>query len=464
METTNKSYMLSLIKNQRDYFNSGQTRNTSFRQKQLRQLSKMLREHRNDFLLALKKDLSRHDFESCFAEIELVLQEIRFTSENLQNWVRPEYVQTPPLHQPGKSFIIKEPYGVVLIIAPWNYPLQLLLGPLVGSIAAGNCSILKPSEISQHTSSLLSRTIPRYFEPSFISVIEGGIAETQELLKTPFDYIFYTGSTAVGKVIMESAAKNLTPVTLELGGKSPCIVDKSNSLKRTAGRICFGKFFNAGQTCIAPDYVLVKEEYYEKLIQELQEIINKRYGPDPSKSNSYARIINEKHYQRLVDLMKDGKIVAGGIVKAESKYISPTIILEPNLSSPLMQEEIFGPILPIIPYKEIDDAITFINSRPKPLALYLFTKNKSVRKKIITQTSSGGICINDTLSHITTSGLPFGGVGFSGMGSYHGEKTFNTFTHEKSVMKKSLFPDPSLRYPPYLKPGKFIRFIIRLIS
>lgn len=454
----------ALILQQRNYFNSGQTRSLSFRLKQLKKLLRLLSDKRAEILLALKKDLGRHDFESYFGEIDMVRQEIEYTRENLALWMRQDVVQTPPLHQPGKSMIVKEPYGLTLIIAPWNYPFQLALAPLVGAIAGGNCCVIKPSEMSQHTSALIAKLIAESFDPKYIAVIEGGVEETKQVLSVPFDYIFYTGSTKVGKIVMEAASKNLTPLTLELGGKSPCIVDRGVSLKRSARRICFGKFFNAGQTCVAPDYVLVHRDDMDALITQMQEVIHNWYGDDPRNSSSYARIINPAHYKRLLGLMKGGRLVAGGVVNEESHYIAPTLLCDVDLKSELMQEEIFGPLLPIIPYDTLDEALAFINERPKPLALYVFTRKQKVWKKVIERTSSGGVCVNDTLSHLTTAGLPFGGVGASGMGSYHGKKSFDTFTHEKSVMKKSTFPDPSFRYPPYQKPSALMRLLTKILN
>lgn len=456
--------MMTLLEGQRAFFSSGATRNLRFRKQALRQLLRLLAENREAIQLALKKDLGRHDFESYFGEIDIVRQETEYTLANLSVWVQPEKVPTPMLHQPGHSQIVKEPYGVVLILAPWNYPFQLAIAPVIGAIAGGNCAVVKPSEISQHTSALLAELIGKYFDPRHVAVMEGGVTETRSLLEQPFDYIFFTGSTKFGRKVMEAAAQHLTPVTLELGGKSPAVVDRGVSLKRAARRICFGKFFNAGQTCVAPDYVLVHADDRDKLVGHMQEIIRRWFGDDARESESYARIINAAHYQRLLGLMPGGRIVSGGIVDENTNYISPTLLVDVDTSSPLMQEEIFGPLLPVLTYQQHEEIIDFINGRPKPLALYIFTRKKSFWKRLVAQTSSGGVCVNDTLSHLTTSGLPFGGVGASGMGSYHGKKTFDTFTHEKSVMKKSTFPDPDFRYPPYVKPSGIMRWFVKLIG
>ncbi len=464
METNYQVRMKAILAEQRAFFDSGATRNLRFRKQALKQILVLLSENREAIQGALKKDLGRHEFESYFGEIDIVRQETEFMLRNLNIWMRPEKVPTPLMHQPGQSLILKDPYGEVLILAPWNYPFQLAMAPLVGAIAAGNCVIVKPSEISKHTSALLADLIGKYFDPRHVAVIEGGVSETHALLDQAFDYIFFTGSTTVGRKVMEAAAQHLTPLTLELGGKSPCIVDRNVSLKRTARRICFGKFFNAGQTCVAPDYVMVHEDDRDTLIACMQETIRKWFGDDIRESESYARIINATHYQRLLGLMADGHIVAGGIVDESTHYISPTLLVDVDPASPLMQEEIFGPLLPILTYHQPEEIITFINGRPKPLALYVFTRKKAFWKGLVAKTSSGGVCVNDTLSHLTTTGLPFGGVGPSGMGSYHGKKTFDTFTHEKSVMKKAFFPDPDFRYPPYIKPSKIMRWLVKLIS
>ncbi|MFA7107165.1 MAG: aldehyde dehydrogenase family protein, partial [Candidatus Izemoplasmatales bacterium] len=367
-------------------------------------------------------------------------------------------------HKPGYSFIKPEPLGVSLIISPWNYPFQLLMAPLAANIAAGNCAFLKPSEISPNTSAILANLIPQYFNPDYIAIIEGGVAETTELLKLKFDHIFYTGSSQVGKIVMAAAAQNLCPVTLELGGKSPCVIDENVPLKQTARKIAWGKFLNAGQTCIAPDYILVHESIKKSFVEVLQTTITEFYGENPQNSSHYARIINQKHWQRLISYLKNAKIIFGGDSSEEHLFIAPTIVENPDLSSPLMMEEIFGPILPIITYTEIEEVAKFINDRPKPLAMYVFSKNKKNINYLISRTSSGGMCINDTLSHITSSELPFGGVGESGMGNYHGKAGFDTFSHYKSIMKKSFLLDFSMKYPPYMKLSPLMKKVIKWIS
>ncbi len=453
-----------ILKSQRDYFNLGETMSLKFRIEQFRKLKKLILTHEKEILQAVYTDLRKPDFENQLAETQFTIMEINHTLNHLNYWMKPKYVDTPIFHKPGYSYVKPEPLGVSLIIAPWNYPFQLLMAPLVASIAAGNCSILKPSELSANTSKIISELISKTFDPSYIAVIEGGVEETSELLNQKFDYIFYTGSTQVGKIVMSAAAKHLTPITLELGGKSPCIVDNNIPIKQTARKIIWGKFLNAGQTCIAPDYILVDKTIKDKLIEAFKETIIEFYSIDVQKSDNYARIINERHFNRLTSLLNSGKILVGGVTDKNDLFISPTIIANPDLKSELMSEEIFGPILPIIEYSEKEEAVTFIKSRPKPLALYIFSKSDNFIQTILNQTSSGGVCINDTISHITSTFLPFGGVGDSGMGQYHGKKGFDAFSHQKSVMKKSFLMDYSMRYPPYVKLTKFYKKLIEFVS
>ncbi len=453
-----------LLKSQRDLFDSGKTLPLKFRIEQLKLLKKMILTHEKQILDAVYADLKKPDFENQLTETQFTLWEIENTLNHLKYWMKPEYVETPIFHKPGYSFIKSDPLGVSLIIAPWNYPFQLMIAPLVANIAAGNCAILKPSELSTNTSTVISKIISETFPSEYILVVQGGASETTELLNLKFDNIFYTGSTQVGKIVMSAAAQNLTPVTLELGGKSPCVVDKNVPLKQTARKIVWGKFLNAGQTCIAPDYILVDKSIKDKLIESIKEIIVEFYGSNVQKSNSYARIINERHFNRLTTLLKDGEVVYGGQTDVSDLFISPTIIENPDLKSNLMTEEIFGPILPIMEYSNVDEVMKFIKQRPKPLALYIFSKNSKFVQSIIEHTSSGGVCVNDTLSHITTSALPFGGVGDSGMGQYHGKKGFDAFSHQKSVLKKSFLIDFSMRYPPYIKLSGFMKKMIKWVS
>jgi aldehyde dehydrogenase (NAD+) len=346
---------------------------------------------------------------------------------------------------------VREPLGVVLVIAPWNYPVQLLLSPLIGAIAAGNCAVLKPSEVTPTVSRLLATLVPRYLDPACVALVEGGVDETTALLRERFDHVFYTGNGAVAKVVMRAAAEHLTPVTLELGGKSPCIVDRNVDLEIAARRIVWGKFLNAGQTCIAPDYVLVHESRESELLDAMKRTLRAFYGDDPKKSPDYGRVVNERHHRRLAVLLKDGEVVAGGEADEATRFIAPTILRNVAPDAPIMQVEIFGPILPVLRVASIDEAVAFVNARPKPLALYVFTRDAQVEEDVIARTTSGGACVNAPLWHIANPELPFGGVGPSGMGSYHGRDSFETFSHRKSVVTKSTRVDPKMAYPPYSK-------------
>lgn len=434
----------------RAYFGSNHTRSLEWRQEQLKALGKFLKKHESEIEQALFKDMGRPSQEAYTGDIASLYSEIKLAIKNLSKWMKPERVKSLLALQPSKCFVYREPYGVVLIIAPWNYPIQLSLSPLIGAIAAGNCAIIKPSELAPASSQLLATLLPKYLDNKAIQVVEGDKDVTTALLAEHFDYIFYTGNTTVGRIVMEAAAKHLTPVTLELGGKSPCIVDKDVDLDIASRRILFGKFFNAGQTCVAPDYLLVHEEIEEALTNRLVKTIRKFYGEHPEKSRDLGRIINARHYQRLMELLKNsGEIVTGGTGNENNNYIAPTLVRDVKPTSPLMQEEIFGPILPMIKIKNIQDGIQFINDRPKPLALYLFSNNNELKKKVLTETSSGGVCINHTTIHLIVPSLAFGGVGESGMGAYHGKASFDTFTHKKSVLMKPLSLDIPIIYPPY---------------
>ena len=402
---------------------------------------------------ALKSDLGKSAFEGWAGETYLIAGELKHARKHLASWMRPKRVRTPLLAQPGVSKVYAEPLGVVLNIAPWNYPIQLALAPLIGAIAAGNSVVLKPSEVAPACSALLARLLPRYLDPECVAVIEGGVPETTRLLEQRFDHIFYTGNGTVGRIVMEAAARHLTPVTLELGGKSPCIVDEDVDLEVAARRIVWGKFFNAGQTCIAPDYVLCHASREAQLIEQMKKVLIEFYGEDPKASPDYGRIINERHHARLSKLIASGELAAGGQSDPTDKYIAPTVLRKVDPASPVMADEIFGPILPVLTVPDLDAAITFINARDKPLALYLFSRNAEHVERVLQRTSSGGACVNDVMAHLIPHELPFGGVGASGMGAYHGHASFETFTHKKSVMAKATFLDPSIRYPPYT-PGK----------
>ncbi len=437
-----------VIQQQRHFFATGKTHDVDFRIEQLKKLKDLINHHEKAILAAMKADLNKPEFEGFF-DIIPVIQEINCALKHLKSWVKPKKVKTPIEQFPASAKIYPEPLGVVLIIGPWNYPFSLLLCPLVGAIAGGNCAILKPSEFAAKTSQIVAEIIGQTFAPDYITAIEGGVETSQQLLAEKFDHIFFTGGTRVGKIIMESAAKHLTPVTLELGGKSPCIVDADINLKETAKRITWGKFINAGQTCIAPDYLLVHTSIKQALIERIKECIQDFYGGDPASSPDYARIINEKQFERLQGLLPDGKILIGGETKASDRYFAPTVMDSVSPESPLMQEEIFGPILPVLEYTDLSEAISFINSRPKPLALYLFSNDKAKQAQVLQATSSGGVCLNDTVMQIGVTDLPFGGIGDSGIGKYHGKASFDTFSHHKSVLRKFFFFDLNWRYAPY---------------
>jgi aldehyde dehydrogenase (NAD+) len=442
-----------IITKQRAFFQTSKTKDVDFRLAQLKTLKKAVIENQEAILQALKADLNKPEFESYATEVG-TLKEIDYAIKNLKKWTKPTKASLPLEQVPGAARIYSEPLGVVLIIGPWNYPFQLAISPLVAAIAAGNCAIIKPSEISAHTSRVIAEIIGKYFDPAYITVVEGSVETSQQLLAEKFDHIFFTGGTAVGKIIMEAAAKHLTPVTLELGGKSPCIVDSDINLETTAKRITWGKFINAGQTCVAPDYLLVHKDIKQDLLAAIKKTILEFYGDNPATSPDYARIINQKQFSRLVKLLSDGDIYIGGESNPDECYIAPTVLDNVSLEAPVMQEEIFGPILPVIEYSDIAEALAMINAKPKPLALYLFTNNKTLQERVLQSTSSGGVCINDTIMHLGVSALPFGGVGDSGMGSYHGKAGFDTFSHYKSVLKKPFWLDIDWRYAPYNE-GKF---------
>ncbi|XP_078511723.1 aldehyde dehydrogenase family 3 member B1-like [Lissotriton helveticus] len=435
----------------RTSFDSGKTRPRKYRLAQLQALMRLMEENNDAVIEALAKDLHRPKFEAVAGEITLLNNEIKFAINNLKTWMKDEPVEKNLATSQDTAFIRKDPYGVVLIIGPWNYPLSLILIPLVGAIAAGNCGILKPSEISTNMEKLVSDLVPRYLDKDCYAVVCGGPKETTQLLENKFDYIFFTGSPNVGKIIMTAAAKQLTPVTLELGGKNPCVIDNGCDPKIAANRVIFHHFFNAGQTCTSPDYVLCTKEMREKLVPAMKETVEKFYGKDPKKSPDFARIINDRHFNRVKALMGSGKVVIGGDCDEKERYIAPTVVVEVKESDPVMQEEIFGPILPIMDVKGVDEAVAFINRHERPLALYAFSPDSKVVDGIIERTSSGGVCGNDGMMHMTLTSLPFGGIGHSGMGKYHGKFTFDTFSHERAVLLRSFATEElnSILYPPY---------------
>jgi len=439
---------VEIIAKQRQFFQTGKTKDLAFRIAQLQILKQLVIENKPAIIQALKADLHKPEFETYATEIG-VNKEIDYALKHINNWTKSKKAAVPWELFSYSAQIYPEPLGVILIIGPWNYPFQLIISPLVGAIASGNCTIIKPSEFAHHTSNLIAELIHKYFSPEYITVIPGSVETSQQLLAEKFDHILFTGGTAIGKIVMEAAAKHLTPVTLELGGKSPCIIDTDINLEHTAKRITWGKFINAGQTCIAPDYLLVDQKIKPDLVNALKKCLEEFYGENPATSPDYARIIHQKHFHRLTNLLKCGKVIIGGETKPEELYIAPTLLDNVSLEDAVMQDEIFGPILPIIEYTDINEAITLINSRPKPLALYLFSQNKNLQKRILQETSSGGVCINDTVMQVAVSSLPFGGVGDSGMGSYHGKASFDTFSHYKSVLQNSLPWDIDWRYAPY---------------
>lgn len=442
---------------QRDYFLKGNTKDYEFRIDKLKRLKEVIIKNEELIYEALYKDLHKSSFESYVSEIGFVMSEINYTIAHLKKWMKDKKVRNPLMHFPGKSVIVKEPLGTILIIGPWNYPIQLVLAPLIGAIAAGNCAIIKPSELSPNCDKVICKIIKEAFDPFYVRTISGGVLETTSLLKLKFDHIFFTGSTKIGKVIMEAASKNLTSLTLELGGKSPSIIDESVNLDVAVKSLLWGKFFNCGQTCVAPDYLFIHEKIKNDFLNLFKKTVREFFGEDPVKSEYYGRIVNSRNFNRLSSYLKDGDILYGGITDWEKLYISPTLIENCPIDSPIMEDEIFGPILPIMVYNDLSKVISFINSRPKPLALYFFSKNNKNINSILKNTSSGSVCINDTLSQITSPYLPFGGIGESGMGNYHGKWSFDTFTHEKSMMKKPFYLHMKIKYPPYTAPLKLVK-------
>lgn len=409
----------------------------------------MLEEREADFAEALRLDLNKSRYESFLSETSFVIEEAKFARRHLGRWMRGSRVRTPMMAQPGRSRIVPEPKGVVLIIAPWNYPLSMVLAPLVGALAAGNAAIVKPSEISRHTSAALARILPQYMDPEAIAVVEGGVAETTDLLAQRFDHILYTGNERVARIVMAAAAKHLTPVTLELGGKSPCLVAGDANLDVAAARIVWGKFLNAGQTCVAPDHVLVERRAAAPLLAALVRRIREFYGEDAAASPDYGRIATERHAARFERLLAGQRIHYGGLVDVAQRYVEPTIVLDPSPDSALMQEEIFGPVLPVIAVDDMGAAMRLVAARPKPLALYVFTRDEALADAVRDSLSAGTVCVNDAVIFMVSPELPFGGVGASGMGRYSGWYGFETFSHMKPVMTRSLRFDPPIRYPPY---------------
>ena len=452
----------SLVQVQRSHFQTGATLGLTARRTALKRLGEAIRAHEGDISAALLADLNKSPTEGYMCEVGLTLSELSFVEKRLARWMGDRNHLTPLAQFPARSFTVQEPYGVVLIMSPWNYPFLLTMEPLIGAIAAGNCCVVKPSAYSPATSAVLRDILAECFPPEFVAVVEGGRAENQALLDQKFDYIFFTGGVEVGKEVMTRAARHLTPVTLELGGKSPCIVDSTARLDLAAKRLVFGKLLNCGQTCVAPDYLLIDRRVKTPFLAYVQRWITVMYGENPLDNDGYVRMVNRKHFDRVMGLIDPAKVVFGGRGDPETLKIQPTVLDNVSPEDPVMQEEIFGPVLPVLTFDQIGEALDFVNARPRPLALYLFSQEKSTQERFLRRTSFGGGCINDTVIHLATSRMGFGGVGASGMGSYHGRDSFETFSHRKSVVKKSTLLDLPVRYAPY-SPGKdrLLRLFLR---
>lgn len=451
----------TIIDNQKAFFLKGETKSLSYRKEKLLHLKAELIKNEQLIIDALYADFKKPKFESVLSETEIVLSELNLTLKKLKSWSKPKRVFPSLLNFPSTDKIYYEPYGRILVIAPWNYPFQLAILPVIGAIAAGNTVVLKPSELTPNTSKIVETILKTVFKEEYVAVVQGDAKVSQELLAQQWDYIFFTGSVAVGKIVAKAAAQFLTPTTLELGGKSPCIIDETANLKLAAKRIVWGKFLNAGQTCIAPDYILIHHAIKEKFIKYLDKEIEAAYSKNPEKSEDYARIINVKNFTRLANMLNNETIAIGGETNENELFISPTIIDEPSLDSAVMQDEIFGPILPILSYKNEEDINHIISNYNKPLSLYVFSTNHDFSQKMITNYSFGGGVINDTVIHIANPRLPFGGVGNSGIGAYHGKHSFYTFSHKKSVVKKGNWLDIPIRYAPYNGKMKLIKFFFK---
>ncbi len=453
--------MRALINKQRKFFATGESKTVAFRIEQLKKLKKWISDNEVEIMRALHLDLGKPELEAYSTEVAYLKSELKLMIAKIKCWSRPEKVSTPFVTQPASSEIRHEPYGVCLVLAPWNYPFQLLVSPLIGAIAAGNCVVVKASEMTPHTQNLIHKMITDLFPQDYIASVIGGIEASQSLLNEQFDFIFFTGGTEIGRVVMSAAAKYLTPVCLELGGKSPCIVDTEIDMKVAARRIIWGKFINAGQTCVAPDYVYVNQHIRKEFAAHLISTVKEFYGDDPKQSTSYARIVNERHLQRLTGLLENQKILIGGQFDISKKYFAPTILDDVRWDASVMQDEIFGPVLPILYYDNIETVFKEVSSRAKPLALYVFSKNKSFQNSVLDRLSFGGACVNDCILHLANKDLPFGGVGESGMGAYHGKASFDLFSHKKSIMKKQFVLDTTMRYAPYTDiKMKLIRFFL----
>ncbi|GIN97736.1 aldehyde dehydrogenase [Siminovitchia terrae] len=446
----------SLITSQREFFRTNQTKDVAFRLNALKKLRSAVKLYEREFITALKTDLNKSEFEAYSTEIGIILEELRFTISKLRSWVKPIKVKTPITHIGSASYVYSEPYGTTLIISPWNYPFQLAAAPLIGAISAGNCAIIKPSELTPRTSQVFAKMIRDIFPQNYITVVQGGVETSQALLQEEFGKVFFTGSILVGKTVMEAAAKHLTPVTLELGGKSPCIVHEDASLKLAARRIAWGKFTNAGQTCIAPDYLYVHKRIKDRFLALLREAIHEMY-----EEQSMTRIVSDKHFDRLTSFLKQGEILLGGKSNREMLSIEPTILTDITWDDRVMSDEIFGPILPVLEYTALDDVVEGIRKHPNPLALYLFTASTRIQNEVLNSISFGGGCINDTIYHFANPHLPFGGVGTSGIGAYHGKNSFDVFSHKKSVLKQTTLFDIPFRYPHVKNALKRIKMFLK---
>ena len=453
------------VQRHRAFFQTGATRRLGFRHEQLEKLSTALKRNEASLLTALKADLGKSPFQGYSSELGLVQSEICHALHNLRKWAGPARRRTPWFVFPSRGWVQPQPFGVALILGPWNYPMQLLLTPLVSAIAAGNCIALKPSELAPRSAEAIAALVRENFAGEFISVANGGVEVAEALLRERFDKIFFTGSTRVGRMVMAAAAKHLTPVTLELGGKCPVIVCADADIELAARRLAWGKFLNAGQTCVAPDFVLVQRSVRDAFVAALKKSLLQFYGEDASRSADYGRIVNARHFERLVKYLGDGRVVHGGAHDARNLFMAPTILAGVLLDAPVMQEEIFGPILPVLEFDQLDEVFALLRDRPAPLALYVFTHDRATEARVLAEARSGGVCVNDVVSHMIGTGLPFGGLGESGMGAYHGRAGFEAFSHQRAVMRRAVWLDMPFRYPPQkislvgLK--RVFRFLIR---
>lgn len=451
------------INKQRKYFSTGETKDINFRIEKLKKLRDVLKSEEEKIFEALKKDLMKSSFESYVTEVAMVYDEINMHIKNIKKWSKKRRVKTPLVQFPAKSFIKLEPYGVVLIIGPFNYPFMLTMDPLIGAIAAGNTAVIKPSESAPETSKILKEILEKVFDEKYVLHVnpERGKEVVEEILKEKFDYIFFTGSATVGKIVMKAASQYLTPITLELGGKSPCIIDKDCKLELAARRIVWGKLLNSGQTCVAPDYLYVHKDIEEEFIKKLEEEIKNQFGNNPLESEDYSKMVNEREFNRVLSYIDKEKLVFGGNYNRKTFQIEPTILKNVTWNDPVMEREIFGPIFPILSFENLDEVIRLVNSKDKPLALYYFSEDKNKIEKVINSTSSGGVTINDTLVHVSSSYLPFGGVGNSGMGEYHGKYSFDLFSNKKGVMNRKTFLDLKIRYAPFLNKLTIVKKIMK---